>query len=112
MANISATIGDFCDSTIGVCSCIAISAIFILLFMFSLPHSGIVSTLVKMIAIFIIAFGIYFNFTQTNKFVNNLNINIWNNGEEWTPLKTNVLSSYLLTLFLLFLLVSVIIRLF
>jgi uncharacterized membrane protein YidH (DUF202 family) len=80
--------------------------------MFSLPHSSIASNLVKMIAIFIIAFGIYFNVTQTNKFVDKLNINIWHDGEEWTPLKTNVLSSYLLTLFLSFLLVSVIIRLF
>ena len=61
-----------------------------------------------MIILTLLAYTLYYNTTQTNKFSKNFNVNIWNQNENWKPIKTNIICSYIFSLFVLVLIISVI----
>jgi hypothetical protein len=98
---------EFSKATQNVCMCLGLSVIFIILFMFTPLNTFMLSAFFgKIIVLTLLGYTLYYNTQQTNKFVNNFNVNFLNNN--WDPLKTNVLCSYIFSLFLLGLIFSVI----
>jgi hypothetical protein len=96
-----------------VCMCLGLSVIFIILFMMTPLNSFILSSIFgKVVILTLLGYTLYYNTQQTNKFVNNFNINIFDENSNWNPLKTNILCSYIFSLFLLVLILSVIRKIF
>jgi hypothetical protein len=107
--NTTPMIIQFSKATQNVCLCFGISFILIILFIFTPLNSFLLSSIFgKVIIITLLGYTLYYNKQQTNNFINNFNINIWNENSKWDPLKTNVLCSYIFSLFLLVLIISVI----
>ena len=91
--------------------CLGLSVILIVLFIITPLNTFMLSSIFgKVIIMTLLGYTLYYNTQQTNKFVKNFNINIWN--DNWGPLKTNVLCSYIFSLFLLGLIISVIRHIF
>jgi hypothetical protein len=104
---------EFSKATQNVCMCIVFSVILILVFMMSPLNTFILSSIFgKVIILTLLGYTLYYNTLQTNKFVKNLNINIFNENSNWDALKTNVLCSYVFSAFLLVLILSVIRKIF
>jgi hypothetical protein len=104
---------EFTKATQNVCLCLGLSVIFIVLFMMTPLNSFLLSSIFgKVIILTLLGYTLYYNTQQTNKFVKNFNINIWNENSNWNPLKTNVLCSYIFSIFLLVLILSVIRKIF
>jgi hypothetical protein len=102
---------EFSKSTQNVCMCLGLSVILIVLFIITPLNTFMLSSIFgKVIIMTLLGYTLYYNTQQTNKFVKNFNINIWN--DNWGPLKTNVLCSYIFSLFLLGLIISVIRHIF
>jgi len=100
---------EFAKATQNVCMCLGLSVIFIILFMITPLNTFMLSSIFgKVIILSLLGYTLYYNTQQTNKFVNNFNINLWNNDSNWGPLKTNVLCSYIFSVFLLGLFISVV----
>ena len=113
ISNSTLMIIEFSKATQNVCMCLGISVIFIVLFMMSPLNTFLLSSIFgKVIILALLGYILYYNIQQTNKFVNNFDINIFNNNSNWDPLKTNVLCSYIFSLFLLVLIISVIRKIF
>ncbi len=109
----SITVVEFAKSTQNVCMCLGLSVFFIILFMMTPLNSFLLSSIFgKVIILTLLGYTLYYNILQTNKFVNNFNINVWNNNSQWDPLKTNVFCSYIFSFFLLVLILSVIRKIF
>jgi len=101
----------FSKATQNVCMCLGLSVFLIILFMMTPLNTFILSSIFgKVIIMTLLGYTLYYNTTQTNKFIKDFNINIWNENDNWNPLKTNILCSYIFSLFLLVLIVSVFIR--
>ncbi len=108
----SSMIIEFSKSTKNVCICFGVSVLFILIFIMTPLNSFMLSSIFgKVVILTLLGYTLYYNNQQTNKFVKDTNVNIWNESEAWNPLKTNILCSYIFSLFLLVLLFSVIFRL-
>lgn len=104
---------EFSKSTQNVCMCLGLSMFFILLFMMTPLNSFMLSSIFgKVIILTLLGYTLYYNTRQTNKFVNNFNINIWNEPFTGNPLKTNVICSYVFSVFLLVLILSIIRKIF
>jgi hypothetical protein len=98
---------EFAKATQNVCMCLGLSVILIILFMITPLNTFILSSIFGKVIIFsLLGYTLYYNTQQTNKFVNNFNIDLWN--DNWNPLKTNVLCSYVFSIFLLGLFISVV----
>ena len=105
--NTSSIIAEFSKSTQNVCMCLGLSVILILLFILTPLNTFMLPSMFgKIIIITLLGYTLYYNTQQTNKFITNFNVNIWN--EDWGPLKTNILCSYIFSLFLLGLIISVV----
>lgn len=112
-SNSTLMIIEFSKATQNICMCIGLSVIFIILFMMTPLNTFLLSSIFgKVIILTLLGYTLYYNTQQTNKFVNNFNINIFNENSNWDPLKTNVLCSYTFSIFLLVLIVSVIRKIF
>ena len=86
---------EYAKSTQKVCMCLAISVFVIILFMMTPLKSFILSSIVgKIIIITLLGYTIYYNISLMSG--------------NWNELKTNVICSYIFTLFLLVLLLSVV----
>ena len=106
-------IGEFSNATQNICICLGVSFILIILFMFSPLNSFVISSILgKFIILTLLSYTLYYNIQQTNKFVNIFNINILNQNSAWDSLKTNALCSYIFSVFLLVLILSVIRKIF
>lgn len=104
---------EFSKATQNVCMCLGLSVFFIILFMVTPLNTFMLSSIFgKVIILTLLGYTLYYNTQQTNKFVNNFNVNLWNDDSNWNPLKTNVLCSYIFSVFLLGLIISVIRMLF
>lgn len=104
---------EFSKATQNVCMCLGLSVIFIVLFMMTPLNTFLLSSIFgKVIILTLLGYTLYYNTQQTNKFVNNFNINLLDESKGWDPLKTNVLCSYIFSLFLLVLIISVIGKIF
>ena len=89
----------FTDSTKKICTCSAISIFLIILFIISpLSNFFITSTLMKIITLIILAYTIYLNIIQTNYLKNATNV--VNSDIIVSQLNTNIMCSYIFTLFL------------
>ena len=97
---------EYSKTTKNVCMCLGISIFFIILFMMTPLNSFLLSSIFgKVIILTLLGYTLYYNLSQTNKFSNNFNISL--TGGNWDVLKTNIVCSYVFSLFLLVLMVSV-----
>ena len=104
---------EFSKATQNVCMCLGLSVIFIVLFMMTPLNTFLLSSIFgKVIILTLLGYTLYYNTQQTNKFVNNFNINLLDESKDWYPLKTNVLCSYIFSFLLLVLILSVIRKIF
>ena len=89
----------FTDSTKKICTCSAISIFLIILFIIS-PLSNFVMTsmIMKIIILIILSYTIYLNIIQTNYL--RTAKNVVNSENVMSQLNTNILCSYIFTLFL------------
>jgi len=89
----------FTDSTKKICTCSAISIILIILFIISpLSNFFITSTIMKIVVLIILAYTIHLNIIQTNYLKNATNVA--NTDIVLSQLNTNIMCSYIFTLFL------------
>ena len=96
----------YAKSTQNVCLCLSISALLIIIFILSPLNTFLLSSIFgKVIISFVLVYTIYYNLKQTNTFASSFNISFVENN--WSPVKTNVLCSYIFTIFLFVLLWSV-----
>ena len=111
MTSSSTMVVEFAKSTQNVCMCLGISIVLIMLFMMTPLNSFLLSSIFgKVIILTLLGYTLYYNLSQTNKFSNNFNISL--TGGNWDVLKTNIVCSYVFSLFLLVLMVSVIRKIF
>ena len=109
----SLMIVEFSKSTENVCMCLGISVLFIIIFMMTPLNSFILSSIFgKVVILTLLGYTLYYNTEQTNKFAQKSNINILNNNESWSPIKTNIMCSYIFSFFVLVLILSVIRKIF
>ena len=107
----SLMIVEFTKSTQNVCMCVGLSMLFIILFMMTPLNSFLLSSIFgKVIILTLLGYTLYYNVSQTNKFSNNFNISLIDGN--WDTLKTNVVCSYIFSVFLLVLMISVIRKIF
>jgi hypothetical protein len=89
----------FTDSTKKICMCSAVSIFLIILFIISpLSNFFMTSILMKIIILIILAYTIYLNIIQTNYL--RTATNVANSENVMSQLNTNILCSYIFTLFL------------
>ena len=89
----------FTDSTKKICTCSAVSIFLIILFIISpLSNFFMTSMLMKIIILIILAYTIYLNIIQTNYLRSATNV--VNSENVISQLNTNILCSYIFTLFL------------
>jgi hypothetical protein len=89
----------FTDSTKKICMCSAISIFLIILFIISpLSNFFMTSMVMKIIILIILAYTIYLNIIQTNYL--RTATNVVNSENVMSQLNTNILCSYIFTLFL------------
>ena len=89
----------FTDSTKKICTCSAVSIFLIILFIISpLSNFFMTSMLMKIIILIILAYTIYLNIIQTNYLRSATNV--VNSENIMSQLNTNILCSYIFTLFL------------
>ena len=89
----------FTDSTKKICMCSAISIFLIILFIISpLSNFFMTSMIMKIIILIILAYTIYLNIIQTNYL--RTATNVVNSENVMSQLNTNILCSYIFTLFL------------
>ena len=89
----------FTDSTKKICTCSAVSIFLIILFIISpLSNFFMTSILMKIIILIILAYTIYLNIIQTNYL--RTATNVVNSVNVISQLNTNILCSYIFTLFL------------
>ena len=89
----------FTDSTKKICTCSAVSIFLIILFIISpLSTFFMTSMLMKIIILIILSYTIYLNMIQTNYLRSATNV--VNSENVMSQLNTNILCSYIFTLFL------------
>lgn len=103
----STNIIKYAKSTQNVCMCLAITTVLIIIFMMTPLNSFILSSFIgKMIILTLLGYTVFYNLKVTNQFSNELNIKL--TSGEWDPMKTNIICSYIFTIFLLILVVAII----
>ena len=102
-------LNNYLKSTKNVCLCTVISIFLIILFIISpLKNLFITSTIGKFVTVIILGYSLYTNIVNTNIFLKNTNIF----EGSWTSIKTNIFCSYIFSLFIFILLVTVFRKLF
>ena len=103
----STMIIEYAKSTQNVCMCLSVTIFFIILFMMTPLNTFLLSSIFgKVIILTLLGYTLYYNLYNTNKFANTFNISL--TSESWSTIKTNIVCSYIFSLFLLVLLVSLI----
>ena len=98
---------EFSKSTQNVGLCLGLSVILIIVFMMTPLNTSILSSIFgKVMILTLLGYTIYYNTVNTNKLVNQFNISITSGN--WDVLKTNIVCSYIFSLFLLVLWLSVV----
>lgn len=109
--NVNNMIIEFSKSTKNTCICLSISMFLILLFIMTPLDNFLLSSIFgKVIILTLLGYTLYYNLTKTNKFIKDFNISITNGN--WDALKTNITCSYVFSIFLIILILSVIRRIF
>ncbi len=87
--------------------CLAISTFLIIVFIFSPINSFLLSSLIgKIIILTLLSYTVFYNLRVTNNFTNKSKIKLTSGN--WTIIKTNIILSYIFTIFLLALIVAII----
>jgi hypothetical protein len=111
MASSSSMIIEYSKSTQNVCICLAISLFLIIIFIMTPLNTFFLSSIFgKVIILILLGYTIYYNTISTNKFTNDFNISL--TSGDWDVLKTNILCSYVFSVFLIVLMLSVIRQIF
>ena len=107
----SNNVREYVDSSQSICMYSTISIVLILLFIISPINKFFLTSLFgKTVILVLLAYTLYYNVVLTNKFTNQLNIYLVDGT--WNSIKTNVTCSYIFSLFLFVLFLSVIRTLF
>jgi len=107
----STMIIEFAKSTQNVCICLSITVFLIILFMMTPLNTFLLSSIFgKVIILTLLGYTIYYNTTKTIIFSNDFDVSLTSGN--WNAIKTNILCSYIFTLFLVLLMLSVIRRIF
>jgi hypothetical protein len=107
----STMIIEYAKSTQNVCMCLIVTIFFIILFMMTPLNTIFLSSIFgKVIILTLLGYTLYYNLYNTNKFANTFNISL--TSDSWNTIKTNIVCSYIFSLFLLVLLVSLIRKMF
>uniref|UniRef100_A0A6C0F5M8 Uncharacterized protein n=1 Tax=viral metagenome TaxID=1070528 RepID=A0A6C0F5M8_9ZZZZ len=102
---------EYSKATKHVCLCTVISIVLIIIFMLSPLNQFIITSIFgKIIILTLLGYTLYANFIQNNQFSKKFNVVMMNTT--WDPVKTNILCSYVFSLFLIILILSVIKSLF
>ena len=97
----------YAKSTQNVCMCLAIATFLIILFMMTPLKSFILSSIIgKIIILTLLGYTVFYNLKVTNQFSNELNIKL--TSGEWNSMKTNIIGSYIFSIFLLILAVAIV----
>ena len=93
-------IKDYSDKNKQICYCTVVSILLIFLFILS-PLSKIllVSFFGKTAILVLLGFTVLYNWSSTKQIQQNYNISL-GDGSEWTSFKTNLVCSYVFTVFL------------
>ena len=106
MNSSSTMIIEYAKSTQNVCLCLSISIFLIILFILSPLNSFFLSSFFgKIVILILLGYTIFFNVTKTIKFSNDFNISL--HTDNWNPVKTNIVYSYIFTGFLLVLALTI-----
>jgi hypothetical protein len=98
----------YAKSTQTICLFLSVAGLLIIIFILSPLNSFFMASVIgKALILSLLVYMIYYNIQQTNQFANKFNISFFNDNVSWGPVKTNVLCSYIYTVFLFFLTVSV-----
>ena len=104
-------ITEYAESTKYIYALFVLSIVFIFVFILSpLKNFQIVSFLGKIITLFLLAYIIYYNIILTNNFTTNNNIYFITG--EWSPIKTTLMGNYVLSFFLVLLILTIVRNLF
>jgi hypothetical protein len=95
----SELIVEFAQATQYVCLCTALSAMFVLVVIF-LPINKIIG---KTLVLVLLLYTLIINLEQTNKFSRDFDIRL----NEWSPITANIICSYLFSVFVVILIISV-----
>jgi len=107
----SAIIVEYAKATQNVCMCLSLSIFLIVLFILSPLNKFLLTSIFgKVIIILLLGFTIFYNIKQTGKFSQDFNVSLLSG--DWSTIKTNIAYSYIFTVFLLILLVTVLRNLF
>jgi len=107
----SKNVRDYVESSQSICMYSTLSIVLILLFIISPINKFFLTSLFgKSVILVLLGYTLYYNVILTNKFTNELNIYLADGT--WNSIKTNVACSYLFSLFLFVLFLSVIRTLF
>ena len=104
----SVLIVEFAKTTQNVCLSIVIAIILIIVFMMTPLNTFLLSSsIAKIVILILLGYTIYYNIRQTQQFANHFNISVYTSDNGWSIVNTNVLCSYIFSLFLLVLFISV-----
>jgi hypothetical protein len=107
----SAIIVEYAKATQDVCMCLSLSIFLIVLFILSPLNKFLLTSIFgKVIIILLLGFTIFYNIKQTGKFSKDFDVSLLLG--DWSTIKTNIAYSYIFTVFLLILLVTVLKNLF
>lgn len=102
----SQTIMEFGQSTKNVCMCVSMSILLIVFVMMTPISKFMLSSMIgRAIVLSILGYTLFYSVMQTNKFSTHFNISLL--GGEWDHMKTNVVCSWTLNVFIFMLFFSV-----
>ena len=107
----SIMIVQYAKATQNICMSLAIAIFLIILFMMTPLNTFLLSSIFgKTIILILLGYTVFYNIQQTNKFSKEFNVSLISGN--WNAIKTNIICSYIFTLFLIILLLSVIRKIF
>jgi len=99
---------EFAKTTQNVCLSIGITILLIIIFMMTPLNNFLLSSiLAKIVILILLGYTIYYNIKQTQRFSNQFNISVSSSDNGRNIVKTNVLCSYIFSVFLVILFLSV-----
>lgn len=102
----SLLIVQYAKATQNVCLCLSISIFLIVLFILSPLNKFLLTSIFgKVIILLLLGFTIFYNVKQTKQFSEDFNVSLLSG--KWDTIKTNVVCSYVFTVFILILFASV-----
>lgn len=102
----SLIIMEFGNSTKNVCMCVSVSIVLILLIIMTPLHKFMMSSVIGRFAVLsILGYSLYYNITQTTRFSTHFDVSLL--GGQWDHMKTNIICSWTLSVFIFMLFFSV-----